>query len=106
MATHQTGATRALTIGIDFDGTFAADPVLFKAFVEGATRRGHRCVLVTQRTEFFRRDVDALCADVLPIVYAGGETKRDAAAARGWAVDIWIDDNPASVDTALIYVGR
>lgn len=94
-----------MTFGIDFDGTFAAAPDLFRIFVERGRRMGHDFVLVTQRTEDFRQGVEDVCGSLLPIVYAGGMTKRAAAARKGWKVDVWIDDNPQSVDMALIYVG-
>jgi hypothetical protein len=95
-----------VTFGIDFDGTFAAAPALFALFVTFAARDGHQCVLVTQRTRDWGDEVERICGGVLPIVYAGGMTKREAARRHGWEVDVWIDDNPAAVDAALIYVGR
>lgn len=94
-----------MVFAIDFDGTFAAAPDLFRAFALAARAAGHRCVLVTQRTVEHRAAVDAVVGDALPIVFAGGQTKRMAAKRHGWKVDVWIDDDPESIDTALIYVG-
>jgi hypothetical protein len=97
---------KKLLFGIDFDGTFGADPALFHAFVQMIHSRGHEAVLVTQRTEEWRAAVEEAVQNCIPIVFAGGFTKREAARRRGYNVDIWMDDNPMSVDNALTYVGR
>lgn len=89
-----------LTIGIDFDGTFGADPEMFAAWVEMLRSRGHRAVLVTARagTAHDKAEVKPVVGG-LPIVWAGSEWKRRAAARAGWVVDIWIDDLPEYVGT-------
>jgi hypothetical protein len=97
---------RKLVLAIDFDGTFAAAPELFRTFVEAAHAAGHRCILVTQRGQEQRAEVDTLAGSLLPIICASGTTKRMAAKQAGYRVDVWVDDDPESIDTALIYVGR
>jgi hypothetical protein len=56
-------------------------------------------VLVTGREDIpgFAEPVRALVGDIMPIVFAGGSWKREAAKAAGWDVDIWIDDNPTYI---------
>lgn len=92
-------ASPRLTIAIDFDGTFIADPVLWRMFIEQAHGRGHRCVCVTGRSDEgeltgeVRRAINGL----VPVVFAGPNWKRDAARAAGFEVNVWIDDNPEYV---------
>lgn len=97
-----------LTFGIDFDGTFAADPATFRILVRWLRARGHRTIMVTQRCRKFAEEIAAVLGpvvDLLPVVYAAGSTKDAAALRDGYAVDIWIDDNPFSVGTAMTYRG-
>lgn len=88
-----------MIFGIDYHGTFQRDVTTFRAIVRGLQAAGHSCVLVTgidDGTHFaaeVRRDV----ADLMPIVFAAGAWKRDAAKAAGFEVDVWIDDNPEYV---------
>lgn len=94
-----------LLFGIDFDGTFSADPGLFRAFVKLLRERGHDAVLVTGRSDEGRwgADVRREVNGLMPIVFAGTATgpgtgmKQSAAEAAGYRVDVWIDDHPESV---------
>lgn len=92
-----------MTFGIDFDGTFAADPPLFRAFVWMLHAAGHSAVIVTGRKDdlmlsdpgrHWGDELRAVVGDLLPIVFAGTEWKKEAAAKAGYAVNVWIDDNP------------
>jgi len=93
--------------GIDYDGIFSADPEAFREMVRNLQARGHTCVLVTGRSDeggwgdVVRRDI----GDLMPIVFAANRWKRDAAAARGFPVHVWIDDSPEGIrpaDVAMI----
>ena len=88
-----------MIFGIDFDGCFNADPRLFRALVGVIRDHGYRCVMVTGRedTEAASGPVKALVGDLMPIVFAGGTWKRDAAKEAGYEIDIWIDDNPTYI---------
>jgi hypothetical protein len=98
--------TDKLTVAIDFDGTFAADPIVWRAVAELLKARGHTVIMVTQRTENFRADVaEVVGLDWLRIIFASGKSKEDAALDSGFKVNIWIDDAPFSVATALVYRG-
>lgn len=96
---NHTVPKKSLVFGIDYDQTFAADPEMFKAFVGLIKAHGHIPVLVTGREDShgFGEPVRALVEDLMPIVFAGGSWKRDAAKAAGYEVDIWIDDNPTYI---------
>ena len=48
---HWGKSTSQLTIAIDFDGTFAADPEAFREIVGVFQARDHQCIMVTNRPE-------------------------------------------------------
>lgn len=90
---------RRILHGIDYDGTFSADPDYYRAVVALGRSRGHDYVLVTGRSDEgqwgaeVRRDV----GDLMPIVFAANGWKREAAERAGYKVDIWEDDHPEYV---------
>lgn len=89
-----------MTISLDFDDTFTADPELWTAFVQQAHARGHTVLLTTNRPWAFRREVHKAVAG-LPfreVIFAGRTPKRLAARQRGYEVDVWVDDLPHTVD--------
>ncbi len=94
------------TFGIDFDGTFSADPELFRAIVGLMRAAGHTVIMVTQRCAEFLPEVNSIVQmDDLLIIFASGLSKEVAAEQAGFTVTIWIDDNPGSVITALRFRG-
>lgn len=91
-----------LLISLDYDQTFTAAPGLWRSFVTMATDRGNRVVCISRRddTESNRDEIRSAFADldVSRVVLCGPDTqKRDAAAAAGLDIDIWIDDYPESI---------
>lgn len=94
--------TRPLLIGLDYDDTYTADPMLWSQFVGDARRRGHTVICVTARREKpdFTRE-PPLPPD-MPIVCAGPVWKKHAAAKAGFNVDIWIDDIPGLIEPSRI----
>jgi hypothetical protein len=96
------------TYSVDFDGTYTSDPEAFDAFVALLRSRGHTVIMTTQRCERFRFDIETRVGDLAKfdaLVFASGQTKEQAAREAGYAVDVWIDDAPYSVHTALVYRG-
>lgn len=92
-----------MIISIDFDKTWTADPPLWKHFSRIVKQRGHQVILVTNRLGMKRdvRDLAGVRLHVDEIVFAGPGPKRDAARLRGYDPDVWIDDNPSTVDYGL-----
>ena len=87
-----------MTIAIDYDGTYSADPALFNDLIATMKRAGHTVVLVTGRSEEYGHEIKAALDGVIPIVFAGMQWKRKAAIGAGFNVNVWIDDNPEYVD--------
>jgi hypothetical protein len=90
-----------MRIGIDFDGTYAADSATFQLVADLFRRAGHECVIVTNRPPADEFTVQQVVRRALPVVYCNGEPKRRVMEARGTPVDVWIDDNPVLVDFGL-----
>ncbi len=96
-----------LTIAIDFDDTFGADPQAWRKVVGVLHEMGHQCVLVTNRPDEMGNDVRAEVGDLMPILFAGVWSKRSTAHNAGYNVDIWIDDSPQNIDSdGLTYIGQ
>mgnify|MGYP003342529608 FL=1 len=92
---------RGLTISLDFDKTWTADPQLWRDFVGLARKAGHRVVLITRRpdTETDRATVEKATASsgIDRLIFAGQTQKADAARKAGVSVDVWVDDYPAGI---------
>lgn len=90
---------KPLTIGLDYDNTFTADPKLWSTFVNLARSLGHRVIIVTARRET-QENVDDINAMLdhwgcqMMVVFSSLGSKLHAVEKRGIKVDIWIDDDP------------
>lgn len=91
-----------MTIGIDFDGTWTADPGLWRDFTLAAMRKGHRVVMVTGRKAWSDDMNRHAIPGTMQIVYTGGKLKEQAALAEGVKVDVWIDDMPGMIQDCRI----
>ena len=98
-------AARGLVISLDYDRTWTAAPGLWRSFVGMATAAGNRVVCISRREndEANREELRLAFADleVSDLILCGANTqKRDAAAAAGLAVDVWVDDYPEGIVSA------
>lgn len=85
-----------MRIGLDWDGTFTADPALWRGFVTMAKLSGHDVRIVTARHPSDGRDVDDEASRLgVHVSYCGGRQKQDC-----WGADIWIDDRVETVLSA------
>ncbi len=95
---------RRTLIAIDFDRTFTSDIDFWRGFVDMATARGHRIICVTGRTDCPKSRAELgkvfgphTFSKLLQCVFCNHSPKRAAVLARGYAVDIWIDDMPEGI---------
>jgi hypothetical protein len=92
-----------MTISVDFDRTFAADPRLWGEFARQSAAAGNRVVMVSRRPDTpenqdhiaqtlgdYREAFDA-------VLLVGDRLKDEAAREAGIAVDVWVDDSPQFV---------
>jgi hypothetical protein len=82
------------TFAIDYDGTYAEAPALWGQFIAAARLAGHRVLICTGRAF-----APVVLPDDLEVHCTAGQAKRDYLASLGISVDVWIDDDPASVIT-------
>jgi hypothetical protein len=88
-----------MIISIDYDDTFTADPESWANVIELLSGAGHTVICVTARpdAEPHVSELYAALPSGMSIVFAGDEAKQPSALKAGFAVDIWIDDNPIRV---------
>jgi len=97
---------RAMTISVDFDRTFAADPALWGEFARKSAAEGNRVVMVSRRPD--TPENQAEIAETLgdyreafdAVLLVGERLKDDAAREAGIEVDVWVDDSPQFVREA------
>jgi hypothetical protein len=91
---------RSMTISIDYDRTFAADPKVWGEFAKQASAAGNRVVMISRRpdTEENKTEVDGVVGEYskafTDILLVGDQMKDEAAKAAGIDVDVWVDDSP------------
>lgn len=96
--------TSSLTIAIDFDDTFTADPELWAGFIKSCIDRNHWVYCVTSRRNtdeninIITKAFNDQGLNVL-IVFCNLKSKVKTMEDRGIKVNIWIDDAPH----ALVY---
>lgn len=95
----------SLTLAIDFDHTWTADPHGWKAWHDIMVARGHIVLLATGRSGWSDDMSRAHLPAEMPIVYCGRDLKEHATRKAGWVVNIWIDDMPGMIQDCRILGG-
>jgi hypothetical protein len=95
---------RRTTIALDFDRTTTSDIDFWRGVVELAVNRGHTVLCVTGRTDSPRSRAELarvfgpyIFSRITCCIFCNHSPKRAAVLARGYHVDIWIDDLPEGV---------
>jgi len=94
---------RAMTISIDFDRTFAADPPLWGEFARKAVADGNTVVMVSRRpdTPENQEHIAGTLGDYREafsqVLLVGDRLKDEASREAGITVDVWVDDSPQFV---------
>ena len=91
-----------MIIAIDYDNTYAADPPTFDKVIQTFQEVGHTVICVTARPAVMGQPVLDSIGKLVPVVFAGARWKKEAALARGYKVDVWIDDTPNSIEQQFI----
>ncbi len=87
-----------MLIALDYDDTYTRDPDFWDQVIWLGKTRGHSFVCVTGRSALpgaHERQIP------MPVVLAGDETKKAAAYRAGFAVNVWIDDMPGTIERLL-----
>lgn len=84
-----------MIIGIDFDNTITADPMMWREIIRMMSRRGHTVYVVTGRLKTTHpEDLHAWYGIVEDVFFTEHKAKRPFMEAKGIKVDIMIDDYP------------
>ena len=85
-----------LTIAFDYDGTYSADVDTWRNVVSLLKDAGHRVICVTGRRAS-QEVPSGIAKSFDAVIYAENEFKEKAAQWARENVDIWIDDNPGTI---------
>ncbi len=88
-----------LTLALDWDGTYTADPALWDQFIELCESRGHKVLICTGRDK--RTDP---IEKHMPIYYTSNEPKKAFLARLGIHPDIFTDDTPERICSAYEFL--
>jgi len=85
-----------LTIAIDYDDTYTADPVFWDKFIQLAQNHNHKVICVTARRNILehRQELMNNLPDTVETYFSYDEPKADFIKRHNIVVDIWIDDTP------------
>jgi hypothetical protein len=93
--------SRKLTLALDYDLTFTADPECFKSIIRCFQSVGHEVFIVTLRGpqdigegDFFEELNEKYGVET---IFCDGEAKEKVVHSRNIGIDIWIDDNPRGI---------
>lgn len=85
-----------LTISIDLDKTWTADPTVFALIAHTFRARGHTVIICTRRVELSHEErIRLQIPEFVTLFFANLGFKRDAVP---FPVDIWIDDEPGTIE--------
>lgn len=90
----------SLTIALDFDDTYTADPELWGYFINKAQILGHTVICVTARLneECQHQELKRALPGGISVIFCGSKPKRKhALEEHGIAIDIWLDDYPEGI---------
>jgi len=89
-----------MLIAIDYDETYTRDPGTWNSVILLLKRLGHRVVCVTSRSN--THDNRTALGNILPldihVIFCNYNAKAEMTRKAGYHVDIWIDDNPYTID--------
>jgi len=92
-----------MNIMIDYDGTYTADPPMWRQIIPTFLMSGHNVYLVTSRSMDTPIDlVQDFVNWKIPIVYCAFKAKRDVCIKQGIFIDIWIDDDPHYIGKGFV----
>ncbi len=96
-----------MNIAFDIDGTWSLDPILFNGVARAFLMSGHRVFIITGRdpanSPVTPEDKDRLLIPSdIDILYSKGELKEAFAKKRGIVIDVWVDNEPGTIQPQKI----
>lgn len=84
-----------MIIGIDFDNTITADPMMWREIIRMMTRRGHTVYIVTARMKHVHpEDLHPWYGIVENVYFTEHKAKRQFMLDQGINIEVMIDDSP------------
>ncbi len=93
--------SKQMNIAIDFDGTWSRDPGCFIQLTHLLQEKNHRVFIVTRRVQSDGIHLNQIPTNV-KVIYCNGEFKRLHCEKLGLKIDIWIDDEPGTIEPQRI----
>lgn len=91
-----------MTIAFDIDGCWSLAPLMWLRFYINAKGVGNICIFVTGREQPREKLERLSIPDNAIIIVSGSRFKKQAALDAGYSVDIWIDNEPGTIEPARI----
>jgi len=91
-----------MTIALDYDLTWTADPSMWRSFVILAQACGHRVIMVTGRSGWSSDMERGEIPDDMDIYYTNRKLKKPHMEGLGVKVDVWCDDSPGMIEECTI----
>lgn len=85
-----------MIIALDYDDTYTLNPAFWREFIQNAKKHGITVYCVTWRHD--GDPVDRTLSELVQVFYTDIKAKRQFMEKQNIYVDVWIDDNPFSVD--------
>jgi hypothetical protein len=89
-----------LTIGLDYDNTFTADPKAWQQFIGLMLSHGHRVFITTSRSPDL--ELEIIPHGIDGIVYCSFRAKKTVTQEQGIKINIWIDDDPKWIEEGFV----
>lgn len=86
-----------MNLGLDYDGTYSADPEFWDSFVALAKAYGHKVYCVTARRETLENVQECDVPGVLTYFTSLAPKDWYMREKRGIVIDVWIDDDPGVI---------
>lgn len=87
-----------MIIAIDIDGTWTLDPAFFCSFAGFAESLNHQVIIVTGSEQPPAKLSSLGLHSATILICQRGEFKRDCALRHGFSVDVWIDNEPGTIE--------
>lgn len=92
-----------MNLGLDYDGTYNSNTVMFKDVIRVFQSFGHKVYLTTLRVGTLdaidKEDQETLDKYNVEVIYCDGKSKRIVTEERGIKIDWWLDDWPDGIVT-------
>lgn len=91
-----------MTIAIDIDGTWSLAPFMWLRFYINAKGEGHTCIFVTGKEQPQEKLERLNIPSNAIIIVSNSQFKEQEALKAGYRVDIWIDNEPGTIQPCKI----